>query len=265
MKNRSLTAIATVFLLLIAQATSPVTAYAADNSWTNLLGDKWETATNWSLGVAPTNTQSAILITNAATKTITIDATTSGTFPSTLTISNLQLFAPATFANTLFLNNSGTLVPLEVLDDLIISNGGVLLISNSVLIVDGVSGGSLSDDGTMVLDGAGGNLITTNVEVDVGDTDTGQMTVSNGTWLALDVTVGLNAGSSGTLTIAGGTLLSSNVFISILDGSTGTIWMTAGQLIATNELLVGGVAGQMILSNGTVSTPALFVPGSEPR
>jgi len=57
------------------------------NSWIDGNG-KWETGGNWSLGTAPFITDLADLITNAGSKTVTIDATTTN-FPSTMTISNL--------------------------------------------------------------------------------------------------------------------------------------------------------------------------------
>ncbi len=276
MKNKSLIISAVTALLLAAQAFLPLAARAQDNSWTNLLSDKWENSTNWSLGFAPTNTQSDILITNTATKTATIDATTSGTFPTTLTISNLQVFAPATFTNTLFLNSAGTAVPLEVLNGLTITSGGALVVTDSVLLVDGQSGGNFSDDGSVVLAGINGSIIATNFTTDVGNSGAGQLTLSNGTWLARKVVVGLHTGSSGTLTLAGGTnslVLTNNFFIALTVGSnpqaTGTVWVTGGNLIASNNLatLLGqsGV-GQMIVSNGSVSLPSLTlgsVAGSE--
>ena len=77
------------------------------NSWIGASDGKWETSTNWSLGVPPSITDAADFITNATTKTVTVDATTSGSFPDSMTISNLAIGAPSGSTNTLFLDNAG--------------------------------------------------------------------------------------------------------------------------------------------------------------
>src|SRR5271155_4480679 len=91
-----------LFLILAAALLTSSAPAQTSNSWADLASGKWETAADWSLGVAPTNTQSG-LITNAFTvtdgigataKTITIDSTTATSFFNTMTISNLTLSAP---------------------------------------------------------------------------------------------------------------------------------------------------------------------------
>src|SRR5438552_10580335 len=52
---------------------------ATTNSWTNTVSDLWRTGTNWSSNQPPNSTFMFILITNANTKTITIDAATPAT------------------------------------------------------------------------------------------------------------------------------------------------------------------------------------------
>jgi len=90
-----------VFLTATANGTSEfsqarmVVAAGGTNRWTNSVGGKWESGSNWSLNVAPYIGHSLILITNAATKTVSNDATTASAFPTTLTISNLLISAPA--------------------------------------------------------------------------------------------------------------------------------------------------------------------------
>ncbi len=124
MKSRFATAIiVATHIALVAYA-----ARADDNSWTAASGE-WEAGSNWSLGVPPTNTQSTILITNDTTKTVTIDATTSGSFPDTLTINDLTVSAPVKSTNTLFLSNAGIGTPLQIQDQLTIGDGGFLLIT----------------------------------------------------------------------------------------------------------------------------------------
>jgi len=85
---------------------------AGTNAWISSSSGKWETSTNWSLGL-PGPVQS-LLITNPSTKTVTVDATTAASFPATMTVSNLTISAPAGSTNTLFLNNAGPGTPLQV-------------------------------------------------------------------------------------------------------------------------------------------------------
>jgi T5SS/PEP-CTERM-associated repeat protein len=107
----------------------------------------------------------------------------------------------------------------------------------------------------------GGQLMVSGATV-VGSSGNGQMTVSNGVVLAQRVNVGSGSGSQGTLTVAGGT----NSFASFLDvglfaNATGAVWVTGGQLTVTNSpTVVGGSgAGQMTVSNGTVTVLSLIV------
>jgi hypothetical protein len=191
-----------------------LTVQADDNSWTNGSG-QWETGSNWSLGVPPTNTQSAILITNAATKTVTIDATTSGSFPDTMTISNLTLSAPTDSTNTLFLSSAGTTVALHILQDVHVNRGGGLSVTDSAVLV----GGSFTIDGSVAI--LSGLLSVTNNTTYIGSGDAGEVMVSNGIVLARDVSVG-NSGHQGTLTVAGGAeTISSSLAIGNCLGSSG--------------------------------------------
>ncbi len=103
------------------------------NSWTNASGGKWETAGDWSFGAAPLVTDLGDFLTNANTKSVTIDAVTTGT-PSALTINYLTVSAPSGSTNTLFLNNAGTATPLQILTSLTVGTGGVVFVSNSGLV-----------------------------------------------------------------------------------------------------------------------------------
>ncbi len=208
------------------------------NSWIASNG-KWEIGSNWLTTFAPSTIDSADVITNVGSKTVTIDAATvlSNGLNGCLTISNLIVSAPVNNTNTLFLNNAGLATPLIVLSNLTLSANGALIITNSALVV-------------------------TNGSTVVGSNGVAQLTVSNGTWLARDVAVAYGATSSqGTLTVAGG----SNTFSSTLSigsgifgagsGGTGTVWITGGQLTVTNDItyLANGfqASGQMTISNGT--------------
>src|ERR1044071_1910826 len=91
--------------------TSRADAVLSTNSWISTVSDVWTNTIRWSLGVAPSNNQSAILITNIMTKTVTINATTT-LQPGTLTISNLLLRGVGTGISNLQLTNMGTATPL---------------------------------------------------------------------------------------------------------------------------------------------------------
>jgi hypothetical protein len=237
------------------------TARAQVNSWSSSSGGKWETAGNWSLGVAPSIAQSAIMITNGGVSTfkvITIDAVTASQ-PTTMSIGNLTVGQPSPIRrNVLSLNNAGSMTPLEISNSLTISNSATLTLTNSVLRVDGV----FSDDGIVNL--IDGMIVGTNGTTIVGNTGIGQMTVANGTWLASDAFVGYRPGSQGILSIAGGTNLISFILdLAFNAGSTGTVWMSGGQLIVTNSGNGIGIGdngvGQMTISNGTCQTPSIYV------
>ncbi len=146
------------------------------NSYISPSSGKWEQGVNWSLGVPPDSTQVGIYITNAASKTVTIDAVTSSNFPSTMTISNLTLSAPSGSTNTLLLSGAGLATPLDILNGLTVNSNGLLVVTNSALLVTGLAGGFFAIN-------AGGGVV-----------------VSNGTLQNVEQAV-----VDGTLTIAGGT------------------------------------------------------------
>jgi len=232
--------------MVIASVAFLPAASAQVNSWTNGADGFWQDAPNWSLGTAPTNGHS-ILITNANTKIVTIDSTTSGSYPSTLTISSLNLGAPLNLTNTLLLANTGTSSPLQILNSATLTSGGVLFVTNSALVVQGglTLGGVIS-----VIDG---KLIATNYSTTyVGYSGVGQMTVSNSIWQGYSAYVGYSGGSQGTLTMVGGTnTLPGGLTIGY--NGTGTVWLTGGQLTTTNysTTYVGysGGVGQLTVSN----------------
>src|ERR1035438_967083 len=113
-------------LALLLVGAAPLQAQI--NSWVSSSSGKWEVASNWSFG-APTAADS-IYITNAYSKTATIDATTAGSFSSTLTIDNLWISAPNGSTNTLQVLDTGD-VPFDINNALTIASGGSMLVSNS--------------------------------------------------------------------------------------------------------------------------------------
>lgn len=275
-----------ILWVLVLVGAYRVEAALTTNSWTSGVGGKWETGGNWSAG-APSNTQSAELITNATSKTVTIDASTP---IGTLTISNLAIAGAAGTANTLQVTNA-PVSALNIVNSLNISDGGALLVTNGMMLVGGTGSGSVSNSGTLTLIAgtttflsaldiggsagttgtvwvSGGQLLATNNRTYVANAGVGLMTVSNGAWLAGAVVVGYAPGSSGTLTLIGGT----NQFtgsmgiagLETLPGETGAVWVTGGQLVTTNaEVDVGATGiGQMTLSNAVWLIDTLEVGSS---
>src|SRR5207244_3883221 len=110
---------------------------------------------NWFLSTPPSNNQTLVQITNATSKFVTINATTTNS-PGTMTISNLLISAPAGTTNELQLTNPGTNVPLRILNLFALNAGGSLAISNGAVQMDG---GGFVDDGQVVLSDPTAKLI----------------------------------------------------------------------------------------------------------
>src|ERR1700683_478852 len=146
-------------LVALASLTVMGVAHAqTTNSWIARSGGKWERVNHWDDGL-PSATQSAVIISNANSKMVTINAHTARRFPNSLVISNLTVSAQRGVINALFLDGTGT-IALRIVNGLTIGSnpntpsgaGGSELISDkSTLIVDGLLGGQLEDNGTMVI------------------------------------------------------------------------------------------------------------------
>lgn len=249
-------------LLVVSSA-----AHGQINSWKTSGSGSWQSTGNWSLGVAPASNQ-MVFVTNTTTKTVTIDlATTTNAGGSTMTISNLTVSGPVNNTNTLFLNNAGTNTPLRLLNTASLSTRGMIIITNSVLRIDGPVSPALSIFNGGVMQVNNGTLAVTNTgaTIDVGNVGSGSLTVQNGGVLnAATVDVGRFAGANGSLALASGTsTLSSNLTVGDQAGATGAVWMTGGQLVVTNanaSAFVGNSGiGQMTVSNGTVLSTLIRV------
>jgi len=247
------------------------------NSWIDPSDGKWERKHNWEDG-QPSLAQSAVLISNANSKAVTIDTHTARNFPDSLTISNLNISAPSGTTNTLWLNNTGT-VALHVLNtlnislnfneygDLMSGEGGALIASNSTLIVDG----SLENNGTLIV--TGGKLITTNGSLQVtpfGDVSSapGLLLISNAVVQARDVGVygGVYWGivSNGTLDVFGGTMtLSSTLTIGFGEdsGQEGSVLVANGGKLVINNAETDIAAGIMTVENSVFLGDDVSVDG----
>jgi len=236
---------------------------AQTNSCISSTDGFWDEARLWSLAEPPSIRQSAILITNAASETVTIDGITASSFTNTLTITNLGIST-----DTLYLDNTGT-VALHILNSLTIgisfnslgdefSIGGELISTNSTLIIDGLSGGQIQDNGTIAI--VGGSLIATNcsfqLAVSADNTSAGFLIVSNGLVQARDVAVASNPGSgSGGIQVIGGTMtVSSSLTLGVVTGGGGgygSLLIANGGLLAVTNGYTFIDSGTMTVSNGT--------------
>jgi hypothetical protein len=283
-----------LILAVVVNAIFASISQAQTNSWSSSTDGFWQESNLWSLAEPPAIDQSAILITNAASVAITIDAITASNYTSTLTIGSLTITPPSGSTETLYLVDTGV-VALHILDGLTLgisidgsaTGGSVLISTNSTLVVDGVLGGQLQDNGTMVI--AGGVLITTNCSLQVAPQtfsffpSVGLFILSNGIAQARDVTVGIAtvSGSSGMLEVLGGTMnLSASLTMGDGNGDPGggngnLLVANEGRLVITNDLtriesgtltvtnasflgetvLLGGFrsAGELVINQGTVT------------
>jgi hypothetical protein len=217
-------------LIFFASASVDMTVFAQTNSWTMSASDKWETAADWSLGLAPINTQS-IYVTNSLSKIVTVDSTTAGSYPNTMTVNDLNLWTLDGSINTLLISNIGTNLPLTVLVSLTVSNGGDLVISDSAVAVSG----------------------STNVFISLG----GDVTLDNGSLLVSNVAaVGSEPGSPGALTVNGTSSFSGGLCVGLDTNAFGDVLLLGGQLALTNGPMAIGLygAGQLIIDDNSTLT-----------
>ena len=244
---------------------------AQDNSYTNTISDVWQTANDWSLGAAPSNNPN-VFITNATTKTVTIDSTTPS---ANLTITNLTISGPSGTTNTLSLTNGTGLTVLKVMT---ISSNGVVTITNSLLQINNV----ITNNGTINLLSGGVLLETTNVlRIGAGGL-TGTMTINGGAYTngtSGACNFGTSVGSSGIVLIISGTLAITNGTLGIGNGgngvvtiSNGTMYVQGTETIANNSgssgfLEIDGgsniVGGAFTISDALTATGTVLVTGGE--
>lgn len=244
-------------LLACAILLSGITA-SAQKIWDSPTSGNWGTGTNWSGDTAPSSS-SVVHITNANTKTITIDATTPAT---NLTITTLKLGAPPGATNTLLLSDAGTNNPLVCQVALALTDGAAMRITNSALFVDIINSG-VDIDGSMTLDSGWITFGDTTVTARVGRATSGQLLINSGAVTTGALTVGGLTNSSGVMSLNGGTLNIARLFsVGRNASTTGSVFMAGGQLIATNDdaARVGDSGiGQMTVSNSVVTLTNLNV------
>ncbi len=247
------------FVVAVAGASAQTNTFIGTNPG---FGGFWDDAFRWSQGT-PAITQAVVSITNQPTKLVLIDAFTPA---GSLTISNLLISAPGNVTNVLSLENAAA--PLRVLNSLTITAGGGLLISNSTVRVDGLTGGGFILDG-VVSNRAGGLLVLTNVSTTIGTNADGRLELDGGTITSSNVVLGAATGGQGTLTIAGGVMtvagstasLAPNLDLGNAASATGTVIVAGGELVATNgRVRIGNLGvGQLTVTGGTLRTVSIFM------
>src|SRR6266850_1847463 len=220
---------------------------ASMDLWNNSSSGLWSSASNWSSNQPPDSTFALILITNANTKTVTVDATTAAT---NLAIQRMTISAPVGSVNTLALAGVGTNRPLQLSLGLIVDGGGALTLTNSALNSAGVSvnrGGALNATNSILFETgvlSTFEIVNGNVWLDSGLIDcsaiqsvrvgrtnnaAGVLNAHGGTLLAPALQVATSTASQGTLNVSGGTVNASGIFtVGFGVNSTGTVSVTAG-------------------------------------
>jgi fibronectin-binding autotransporter adhesin len=229
---------------------------AITNRWTNAISSTWSVTTNWSLAVAPSSLFDYTLITNAGTKTVTIDSTTLAT---NLTIRELTVSAPTGSTNTLQLVNLGN--PLITGRQVNVNPRGVLWVTNSSITAQDL----FDISGTLILDSGIIDTTPSLVDVRVGRTgaNTGTVNLNGGSIKCFAFRVGDLNNAPGICNINGGSLLASSLatFGEIVNGP-GTLNLFSGAFVVTNDITkVGNLASGTFNQSGGSSAMAFLSIG----
>jgi len=257
-----------------------VSAFAATtDQWTNNASGLWATDLNWSSNQAPNSSFNLVLITNANSKTVTVDAATPS---ANLSIQGLTLSAPSGSTNTLALTDVTTNVPLQMSGALTVDRGGLLILTNSAIASAGVRidhGGAinltnsvLKEAGFAFFDVVNGGVLLDSGLIDCGanqavrlgrtNNSPGNLILNGGSMIASDIQIGTLTGSRGMLTVSGGNLNATNLLtLGYAVNSTGIVSVTSGQLTATNNFTYVGKSGfgQMTIGGGSATFAFLSV------
>jgi hypothetical protein len=240
--------------------------------WTNVTDGRWEVAGNWLQAGVPAVSMMGVFITNAGSKTITLDGVTVSNAPGSLTVSNLTIAASGGSTNTLALVNAGTNTPLHLLASLALGPGGAISLDGSTLQVEDDDRNNANQDiPNVVLDGvlSGNNsalVFTNGTYADPGDLagigafQPGTVNLTNGSLGVYTLDVG--GQSQGTLNLVNCTTTNINGFYAgHYPGSTGTVTLAGGSFGQYGgEFMIGcSGSGQMTVSNATVNIPSIFL------
>ena len=228
------------------------TVFAVPNDWVHPGDGLWRITNNWSTALAPSSSAATdpTFITNAGTKTVTID---SATLPTNLSVLFLTLTAPAGSTNTLALV-SATNATFTASNIFHVGTRGTLLITNTavrtVSVLDISNGVVVLDSGSLTCvancDLQSGSLTVNSGAVTVDALSTGirmgrfsganaALHLNGGTVNTPRVNLGSVAGSLNSLNIAGGNLVCSVGFSAAQQpGTTGDVTLSSGSFTVTN-------------------------------
>ena len=232
---------------------------ATTNRWTNSISGLWRVGTNWSAAQPPSASFDHIAITNAGTKTVTLDAATPA---GNLSVNSLRIGAPTGSTNTLVIADVPAGTPFTTARPLLVDRNGILLVTNSTLSVQDtfdVLGGSVVLESGLI------DTTVNNVNIRIGRSSgaTGTFTLNGGTVDCFGLNLGSLADSQGFFTLNAGTLHSSSV-VSIGDilNTTGTVSIVSGSFIATNDITkIGNLGRGQWTQNGGSSAFAFLSVG----
>ena len=245
-KSRHVVPVAVLLFALVG------TVSAATNNWVSPTSGLWRITNNWSLALAPSNSTAMdpTLITNAGTKTVTIDSATAAV---NLSILNLFVSAPLGATNTLALVNVSASA-LTTLKPFTVGLRGALLITNSA--VNALDAFNVSN-GIVVLDSGS---ITCAVSCDL---QSGSFLVNTGTVNVSALTAGIRmgrfSGANAAFTLNGGTVNTPRCILGNIAGSTATLTIAGGNLICSSPsdpFTVGQI--QTTTCNVTISSGSLI-------
>src|SRR5713226_9633835 len=222
---------------------------SAEKAWKSPTSGFWADGTNWSGGLPPDIT-AFLQMTNAGTKTVTIDAATPA---ATLTVQMLTMSALPGETNTLLLSDAGTNNPLVFQTGLQLDDGAAIRITNSALAVE-IPFFHTDLDGSLTLDSGLLTFSDNTSTARVGRATSGRLIINGGAVQAGTMTVGGLTNSQGLVTMNGGSLnVSSLLSIARNAGTTGSVAVLGGQLAVLNDdtRIGDSGVGQMIVSNAT--------------
>lgn len=116
------------------QLVTSAAAQSVTNYWTGAADGLWEDL-SWSLGERPSINESAVAITSAGNKAVTIGRDTALGYPETLSIQYLEVGGPDDSTNALLLRMAGLEIPLRVRYDLTVGRNGAFASVDSALAV----------------------------------------------------------------------------------------------------------------------------------
>ena len=199
------------------------------NSWIFAGDGPWHTAARWSLGVTPSSSNAVVLITNATTKTVNVNAATYSTAPGSVTNSHILVSGPAGTTNTLHIQN--TPAPFFALN-LTVRTNAALIVTNATVEVGLLDTGTLTVDGTLRV--VGGALLDAR--------NAGTVTLGNG--------------ASASTIIEDSSMLAKVVNLGFGSVTTTTLVTGAGAVWSNDQAIVYNNS-QLILSNGAQAASSL--------